>query len=238
MVQPAIRAGIKTVGGIFVYIKGKVKLNTYKYMVMFDLASKITGVCLWDLQNQKPIRTEVIKIDTSVGLPVASLYDALDKYFDAIGQIVDLDDVLVYKEAMPTQLRGGSSTVQTFIALARSHAILDLYLDRHNMDSYDVTGIYPASTHAYFKHLKGLGAADKVDKQMVNEYVCERYGLKNPTLDESDAVFLAETFVKSKWNRDIDELVREVKRHKKTLKAAHAIDECDNKIKLLLALKN
>lgn len=231
-------AGIKTAGGIFVYIKGKVKLNTYKYVVMFDLASKITGVCLWDLQNQEPVQTDVLKIDISTGLPVASLYEALDKYFDAIRQVVSLDDVLVYKEAMPTQLRGGSSTVQTFIALARSHAILDLYLDQHDMDSYDVTGIYPASTHAYFKHLKGLGSADKVDKQMVNEYVCERYGLQNLTLDESDAVFLAETFVKSKWNRDIDELVREVKRHKKTLKSTHAINECDNKIKLLLSLKN
>ena len=231
-------AGIKTAGGIFVYIKGKIKLNTYKYLVMFDLASKITGVCLWDLQSHKPIQTEVIKVDTSAGLPVASLYDALDGYFNAISQIVPLESVLVYKEAMPTQLRGGSSTVQTFIALARSHAVLDLYLDQHNIDSYDTIGVYPASTHAYFKHLKGLGNADKVDKQMVNEYVRQQYDLPALTLDESDAVFLAETFVRSKWNRDIDELVREVKRHKKTLKASHAINECDNKIGILLSLKN
>lgn len=220
------------------YIKGKESLNKYKYLVMFDLASKVTGVCLWDLQKNEPLQTGVLKIDTSVGLPVASLYDALDKYFDAIGQVVPLEEVLVYKEAMPTQLRGGSSTVQTFIALARSHAVLDLYLDQHNMVSYDVTGIYPASTHAYFKHIKGLGVADKVDKQMINEYVRERYEIDELTLDESDAVFLAETFVMSKWNRDIDELVREVKRHKKTLKASHAINECNNKIELLLSLKN
>ena len=220
------------------YVKGKVKLNTYKYLVMFDLASKITGVCLWDLTKDEPIQTGVLKIDISAGLPVASLYDALEKYFNAISKIVSLDDILVYKEAMPTQLRGGSSTVQTFIALARSHAILDLYLDQHDIDSYDVTGVYPASTHAYFKHVKGLGAADKVDKQMINDYVRERYHIDELTLDESYAVFLAETFIKSKWNRDIDELVREVKRHKKTLKAPHAINECNNKIEVLLSLKN
>ena len=34
------------------------------------------------------------------------------------------------------------------------------------------------------------------------------------------------------------ELVKEVKRHKKTLKSTHAINECDNKIKFLLSLKN
>ena len=61
--------------------------------------------------------------------------------------------------------------------------------------------------------------------------------MQTTTLDETDAVFLAKTLCEVKWNNDVDERVREEKRHRKTLKAAHAIDAVDKEIERLKDLK-
>lgn len=95
---------------------------------MFDLASKITGVCLWDLTAGRPLQTFVLKVPDNVELGAAALYTQIDSLFNNLTRDgLDPSSLLVCKEAMPTQLHGGASTVQTFVALARSHAILDLY---------------------------------------------------------------------------------------------------------------
>ena len=219
-------------------IKGKEKITKYKYLVMFDLASHVTGICLWDIQKHSPISTQIIKVPSSCESKVLQLGISLKEYFETlVEQGIDLKEILVYKEAMPTQVHGGSSTIQTFIALAKSHAVLELFLSQNNIDSYDDIGVYPASTHAHFRHLLNLEAKEKVDKEKIREYVLEKYNLSEITFDESDAIFLAQTFVESKWNKDIQEEIREIKRHKKTLKAQHAIIECDNKITFLESLK-
>lgn len=219
-------------------IKFNIAFSTYRYLVMFDLASKVTGVCLWDIKNNKPVQTSILKVSGQQELPAAELYNLIDNYFQALNKSgILLSEVIVYKEAMPTQLRGGNSTVQTFIALARSHAILDLYTYMHNIAIYDYTGVYPASTHAYFKKIKGWSNDHSVQKADIRDYIQQEYKLENLSLDESDSVFLAKTFVDVKWNKDLDEKIKEIKRHCKTLKANHAIEACGKEIQWLVDLK-
>lgn len=220
-------------------IKYLYNINNYKYLVMFDLASKITGVCLWDIINNKPIETKVLTVTGKHELPADELYHLIDDYFDSLykrGFL--LKDILVGKEAMPTQVHGGSSTVQTFIALARSHAILDLYTYEHNIAVYDYVGVYPISTHSYLKHLMQWENNHPVEKIDIKNYVCETYGLSNDiTFDEADATFLAKTLLDVKWNKDLDEEIKAVKKHQKSLKASHAIIAYEEEKKRLEGLK-
>ena len=222
-------------------VKFKKGINDFKYLVMFDLASKNTGVCLWDLQKNEPILTQTLRVKGEVELPAAELLDLIIRFFNdlvfSIGGVSN-KDILVMKEAMPTQLRGGSSTVQTFLALARSHCTLDTCMFQNDMAMYDYVGIYPTTWHNYFKRIKGLDKDHKVEKEEVHEYVVSKYKLEqNISMDESDAVFMCEAFLNVKWNNDIKEQVLEVKRHRKTLKAPHAIKLCDEEIERLNGLK-
>lgn len=177
-------------------IKFKQKLTVYKYLIMFDLASKTTGVCLYDLIQNKPVSTKILKVMKTQELQSAELLDLIDGYFNELySQGIKKEEILVSKEAMPTQLRGGNSTVQTFIALARSHAILDTYLFKNKIATYDYIGVYPVSTHAYFKRLIGADKDYKVTKEDIREYLYRLYSIENLSLDESDSIFLAKTLI-------------------------------------------
>ena len=63
-------------------IKFKNSLFDYKYLIMFDLASRITGVCIWDIQNNIPIRTEVLKVEKDHELGAAALYNEINSFFN------------------------------------------------------------------------------------------------------------------------------------------------------------
>lgn len=204
---------------------------------MFDLASKITGVCLWDLVAERPIETTILKVPDNTELGVAALYEQIAALFTKLNAREDVSKLLVCKEAMPTQLHGGASTVQTFIALARSHAILDLYTQQHGLAMYDYVGVYPISTHAYLRRLLNLEAGQKIDKKDIQAFVAREYDLPALSFDEADAVFLAKTFVDVKWDKDLTERVREIGRHIKTLKDPHRIAALKHEQEMLNALK-
>lgn len=223
---------------VITMVKFSEQLSNYDYLVMFDLASKITGVCLWDIKNHKPLKTSVLKVSGKDELPSKELFLLIKDYFDKLYEEgYDLCKVLVSKEAAPLQA-GKFTTAQTLIALGKAHAILDFYCAWNNMAVYDYNGIAPITTHSYFKHIMGWDNKHPVDKTDIQKYLKETYELGEVTLDESDAVFLAQTLVDSHWNKQLDEQIREVKRHRKTLKAPHAIKGCDEEIERLTALKN
>lgn len=222
-------------------VKFTKKITDYKYLVMFDLASRVSGVCLWDLIKNIPISTDKIIVSGELELPVAEQYLLIDQYFQKIQTKYNIkkEEILVSFEAAPSQIRSGNaSTIQTFIALAKSHAILDYFLYSNDIATYDYVGVYPITTHAFFKQIMGLGKDDKVKKEDIREYLYKEYNLSNLSLDESDAIFLALTLVKSKWNKDIQEKIREKKRHKKTLKAPHAIKSVEEEIAFLNNIMN
>jgi len=222
-------------------IKFRKSLNDYKYLVMIDLASHKSGVCFWDLRRHCPIFTIQLDIKDNSS---ENLYYGFRRLFQDIlvqkvEQGVQPEEILVYKEAMPSQV-GGKSTIQTFVALAKAHAILELFLSLFKYDTYDNVGVYPITTHAYYRKLYNLTNKDKVTKENIKEHVISHYNINNISnisLDETDAIFLAETFCYHKWNKDIDDEIKEQKRHKKQLKAQHAIQGCDDRINFLLSLK-
>jgi hypothetical protein len=134
--------------------------------------------------------------------------------------------------------QGRFTTAKTLIALGKAHASLDIYLEEKGLDYYDLLGVAPATTHSYFRKIKGLPPSAKVEKTDVRDYLISEYGVgEGLTLDETDAVFLAKTFVEVFWNKDLDEAIREKKRHMKTLKAANAIERTKGEIEALSALK-
>lgn len=219
-------------------VKFKQKVTNYKYLVMFDLASKITGVCIYDIKNQKPLQTQVIKVAGHLELSAAELKQQIATFFlNLENSGISKEEILVSKERMPTQIHGGASTIQTFVALARSHAILDVFLYENNYNTYDYLGVSPSTTHAYYKRLCG-NKDIKITKEMIRDYLCAQFPeCHNLTLDESDAVFLAKTLLEVKWDSDIQEEIRAQKRHKKTLKVNAAIEKVDQQIDFLNSLK-
>ena len=220
-------------------IKFKKHLSDYKYIVMFDLASKNTGVCLWDIAMQRPEKTFLLSVHRQDALHEQELYETINSCIEEMVSCgIDKTKLLFAREAMPTQLRGGNSTVQTFLALAKAHAILNLFLTQNDYDFYDVIGVYPASTHALLKALNGWDNTHKIAKDDIKKYVIETFGMdSNLSYDEYDAAFLAYTLQTTKWNKDIQEAIKEQRRHKKTLKSVHAIERCQEEIDRLESFK-
>ena len=183
-------------------VKGNKKITDYKYLIMFDLASKLTGVCVWDLIQKKPVKTEQIKVNVdSKRLAVGQLYELIKKFLIEVEEEfkINSENYFISFEAAPSQIRGGGgSTIQTFVALARAHATLDLYTFLEGRDVYDYVGIYPISTHAYLKKLVGFDKDHKVTKDDIKDYVYKTYGVGGVSYDETDAVFLAKTLVDCK----------------------------------------
>ncbi len=218
-------------------IKFLKNISQYSHLVMFDLASKTTGVCLYNIKDRTVEETRIIHVSGISDSNFYELYQLLDEYFAHLMNDLHIDtkDILVYKEAMPTQLRGSASTVQTFLALAKSHAVLEIYLYKNNIDIYDNIGVYPISTHSYLKKINNWDNKHKVEKKDIQQYVYNKYNLEL-TSDEADAVFLAQTFLEVKYNKDINEEIKEVKKHMKTLKSENGRERCQDKIDFLFGL--
>jgi hypothetical protein len=198
------------------------------HILMFDLASHITGWCLYDSVRGIPLRHGLIVVDRDGPNPDYDLKEQLKKTISS----VQSDDLIVSTEAMPTQLRGGSSTIKTFIAMAQAHADLSIACAEAGVRMYDRIGVYPASTHAYLRRLLGKDMNFKPDKDDIRSYCCNLWQLDEKAIsyDESDAMFLAKTLIDVKWDKDIDEKIRDLKRHRKELKEPSAIAKIDKEI--------
>lgn len=220
-------------------IKFTKKLSDYDYIVMFDLATRSTGVCVWNVKAQRPEYTENIVTSGKTDNRAAELLKALDDFFVRFLHVTGAakDRVLVYRELCPIQ-QGRFTTAKTLISLGKSHAVLDIYLAEHGYDYYDLEGVSPSTTHAYFRRLSGLDSRAKVEKEDIRRYLVSEYRIDpNLGLDESDAIFLAKTFVERFWNAGIDEECREIRRHIKTLKSPRAIEAQKERINFLSGLK-
>jgi hypothetical protein len=198
------------------------------HILMFDLASHITGWCLYDSVRGIPLRHGLIVVDRDGPNPDYDLKEQLKKTISS----VQSDDLIVSTEAMPTQLRGGSSTIKTFIAMAQAHSDLAIACAEAGVRMYDRIGVYPASTHAYLRRLLGKGKDFAPTKDDIRSYCCQlwRLNIESVSYDESDAMFLAKTLIDVKWDKDIDERIKDLKRHRKGLKEPSAIAKIDTEI--------
>jgi len=220
--------------------KFRKKLSEYDYLVIFDLATRSTGACVWDLRKGEPLYTENLITTGKTGNRARELWDALDRFFVHLAckfGLVYSSKILVHRELCPIQ-QGKFTTAKTLISLGKSHAVLDLYLEERAIDYYDLEGISPSTAHAYFRRLAGLDARDKVEKEDIRDYLVREYGIDPSTgLDETDAIFLAKTFVDVFWDKQIDEEIKERRKHRKGLKAPAAIAAVDAEIERLRSLK-
>jgi hypothetical protein len=199
-----------------------------KAILMFDLASHITGWCLYDADKGRPLAHGIITVDRTGANPDYDLKEQLKKTITSFRS----DDIMVSAEAMPTQLRGGSSTIKTFIAMAQAHSDLAIACAEAQAPMYDRIGVYPASTHAYLRRLLGKSMDFKPEKEDIRAYCAALWGFdeRSVTYDESDAMFLAKTLVDVKWDKDIDEETKELRRHRKELKEPSAMAKIDKEI--------
>ena len=219
--------------------KFRKKLSDYKYLVMFDLASKTTGVCIWDVTHGKPVASTAIVVPDRVDNRARGLWDALDDFFVrfALPLGVSQENAIVHRELCPLQ-QGRFTTAKTLIALGKAHAVLDLYLAEKGWDYYDLDGVSPSTTHAFFRRIRGLTPKDKVEKEDMRSYLAEEYGIDPRIgLDESDAIFLAKTFAESFWDKELDDEMRNERRHIKGLKAPAAIRAGRERLEFLASLK-
>ena len=71
-------------------IKFKDKIDTFDYLIMFDLASKVTGVCVWDIKKKSPYYTRVIRVKDGTELPFADLKEKIKQLVSDRKTILDM----------------------------------------------------------------------------------------------------------------------------------------------------
>ena len=215
-------------------------LKEYQYILSFDLAKKITGYSLLDIQNNKVvlagmINTAECKDDFVWDYYYNQILAVLDHCLIEIGR--ENEDLLfVTKERLPNQ-NGKFSTIDTLQSLAQVHAIFDLAVYHKGLEVYDYEGIHSVSVKAYFKSLLNI---DKPQKEDIAEHIRKVYkdfDFSEYSLDVTDSLAVSMTLIGKKYNNDIAEEVKILKKELKNTKSNNKIEKIKNKIILLEGLK-
>ncbi len=196
-------------------------ITDFDYIVGFDLAYHKSGVAIYDIKSQKVVDTFKVVIKNGPEASIFDLYSTLGVTLDRISSKYK-GKILAIKEAMPLQC-GVFTTVQTLQQLAKAHAALDicLYERPENYCVYDETGIHSISVKSLFKKNKD----DKPTKKDIQERLRNLYDLTGLEItdDISDAIAVIYTLINKKWNSDIKDKIKELKKEIKTLKQESTI---------------
>lgn len=217
------------------YAKFKNQLSEYKYILGIDLATYVTGVSLYDVQsNTFPILQEIV-VSKDSDCKSFDLYNQLTFLFQEIRTFAN-GAVLIVKEALPIQ-NGPHSTINTLQSLAGSHAVLDIVVAQNNdlFHYYDDKGIYTISVKALFKSEK----VHKPDKKDVRQGVVDYFHLDDSLLTDniSDSIGVIYTLLQRKWNNDLQEEIKSVKKAMKPLKREYTKAIHQQHINFLESLK-
>ena len=211
-------------------IKFKKTLSEIDYIISFDLALYKTGVSIYNIRQKTIERFDKIEVSHTDETPVATLYTKLKEYItSAVEQYGNL--LMIIKEAMPAQA-GKFTTIATLQTLAKAHAALDIAVAKvDGVDFYDDVGIHSVSVKALFKTEEN----PKPTKTDIKKAVCAYYGLKvgDLTDDMSDSIAVIYTLIKKKWNTDINEEIKRIKKEVKGLKQKRAIEVYQKRIEEL-----
>ena len=210
--------------------KFKKPLSEIDYIISFDLALYKTGISLYNIKQKSIVRTDKIEVSHTDETPVATLYTKLKEYLtSAVEKYGNL--LMIVKEAMPSQA-GRFTTIATLQTLAKAHAALDIAVAKvDGVDFYDQVGVHAVSVKALFKTEEN----PKPTKTDIKKAVCTYYGLEvgDLTDDESDSIAVIYTLVKKKWNADINEEIKRIKKEIKGLKQERAIEAHQKRIEEL-----
>lgn len=109
--------------------------------------------------------------------------------------------------------------------LAKVHAIFDLVVLLEEVDYYDLDGIHSVSVKNFFKKITNIEKPSKEDiqKVLLDRITCPF--VENFSLDASDSLAVSVTLINSKWNKDIEEEQKELKKQIKKFKSDKKISE-------------
>ena len=164
-----------------------------------------------------------------------------------------IPEIVVIKEKLPSQA-GGSSTIATLQALAKAHAVFDLTLyeaieDCKPLVPYDGCapcgvegkesegGIHAASVKALFRKITGLEKPTKQDIRAAVVKMCVGEDISELREDISDSVAVAITLCEVKYNADIEEEKKALRRKIRSLKLDSAKEPYQKEIERLDSLK-
>lgn len=214
-------------------VKFNQPLSAFNVIVGIDLASQKSGVTVYSLQTQRFEEFIPVTVKSHEQEKELSLFNQLKLLLERFVQ--NYGKVLVIEERCPSQA-GMRSTAATLQALMGAHWIMRLAVSMtEGAERYDEHGIHSTTVKALFK----TSECEKPQKSDIRKALVELYHLDDTKLtdDISDAVAVVHTLLTKKWNADIDERIKEIKKETKKLKANHAILAHQTEIQRLLTLK-
>lgn len=212
-------------------IKFNYGLKDIGAIIGIDLAKFHTGICVYK-RDVGFVEFLPINVKNTEENKELSLFIQLKDLFQKIKEKYGKNGVIaVIQERLPSQC-GRFSTIQTLQALSASHAILHLAVQvTDGVELYDNDGIHTISIKTLFKS----PSCPKPQKEDIRKALVELYHLDDTLLtdDISDAIAVVHTLLVKRWNQDIDERIKELKKEIKGLKLARAKEEREVEINRL-----
>lgn len=199
-------------------VKYNYNLSNYDYVLSFDLAKQKTGWALVDIKSNRVEMSGVIILNEKVDSVWLDIYDKIVIVLECVKKHCrNLEKkFFVLKEKLPNQA-GKFTTIASLQGLAQVHAIWELACEKSDVEVYDFDGIHSVSVKAFFKRRYGV---EKPQKEDIAELVCGNYcfDIGDSPLDITDAIACVQTLVEYKWNEDIKDKIKELKKEQKKYK--------------------
>ena len=216
------------------------KISDYSYVLSFDIAKKVSGYSLYDIDNDCVVLAGIVDTSKhSEDFIWDYFYNQIIKIIDKCKELVGPENeaaIFVTKERLPSQ-NGRFSTIETLQGLAQAHAVFDLAVCHSCTEVYDYEGIHATSVKAYFKKLINCEKPQKEDIANYLQRLYPNFDFSKYPFDVTDSLGVTLTLLGKKWDSDIIEKVRELKKERKSAKTKAKITKLESEIEALEALK-
>lgn len=218
-------------------VKFNQSIKDYHYVLSFDLAKQKTGWALVDVVEHHIEKYGMITLNDKAISPWVDLYDKITNVLKDIKEFCreSGNRFFVLKEKLPNQA-GRFTTIASLQGLAQVHAIWELACEKSEVECYDFEGVHSVSVKAFYKRKYDV---EKPQKEDIAKLVCENYcfDIGDNPLDITDAIACVQTLVEHKWNEDIKDRIKELKKEQKTYKTEKKKDQINEEIQRLERLK-
>ena len=199
-------------------VKYNCDLSNYDYILGFDLAKQKTGWALVNIKSNRVEMSGIIILNEKVDSVWLDIYDKITVVLEDVKRHCQNSGkkFFVLKEKLPNQA-GKFTTIASLQGLAQVHAIWELACEKSGVEVYDFEGVHSVSVKAFFKRRYDV---EKPQKEDIAKLVCENYcfDIGDSPLDITDAIACVQTLVEYKWNEDIKDKIKELKKEQKNYK--------------------
>ena len=218
-------------------VKYNYDLSNYDYVLSFDLAKQKTGWALVDIKSNRIEDFGMIILDEKADSVWLNIYDKIAAVLENAKRYCSKLEkrFFVLKEKLPNQA-GKFTTIASLQGLAQVHAIWELVCDKSEVEIYDFDGVHSVSVKAFFKRKYEV---EKPQKEDIAKLVCENYcfDIGDNPLDITDAIACVQTLVEHKWNEDIKDKIKELKKEQKNYKTEKKKNQIAEEIQRLERLE-